>query len=110
LKSFRYQSHAAWKQGRRIKASNRSHPPETTYLKHPGTQYFKRDRDGVFSNLVMREWESYFTGEYGWPRYSEFHHALLPHPPNFTNADRVRAAEGFSQKLITVVGTFAINV
>jgi hypothetical protein len=71
---------------------------------HPGTQYFKRDSDGVFSNLVMREWESYFTGEYGWPRYSEYHHVLLPHAGNITNADRVRAAEEFSQKLITVVG------
>jgi alpha-mannosidase len=29
---------------------------------------------------------------------------LLPHAANITNADRVRAAEGFSQKLITVVG------
>jgi alpha-mannosidase len=71
---------------------------------HPGTQYFKRDSDGVFSNLVMREWESYFTGEYGWPRYSEYRHALLPHGADITNADRVRAAEEFSQKLITVVG------
>ena len=71
---------------------------------HPGTQYFKRDSDGVFSNLVMREWESYFTGEYGWPRYSEYHHALLPHGANITNAERVRAAEEFSQRLITVVG------
>jgi alpha-mannosidase len=71
---------------------------------HRGTQYFKRDSDGVFSNLVMREWESYFTGEYGWPRYAEYHHALLPHGGNITNAERVRAAEGFSQKLVTVVG------
>jgi alpha-mannosidase len=73
-------------------------------LLHPGTQYFKHDGDGVFSNLVMREWESYFTGEYGWPRYSEYRHALLPHGTNFTNAQRVRAAEEFDQKLITVVG------
>ncbi len=71
---------------------------------HPGTQYFKRDSDGVFSNLVMREWESYFTGEYGWPRYSEYHHALLPHGANITNADRLRAVDEFDQKLITVVG------
>jgi alpha-mannosidase len=71
---------------------------------HPGTQYFKRASDGVFSNLLMREWESYFTGEYGWPRYAEYHHALLPHAGNITNADRMRAAEGFGQKLITVVG------
>ena len=52
----------------------------------------------------MREWESYFTGEYGWPRYSEYHHALLPHGGNITNAERLRAAEEFSQGLITVVG------
>ncbi len=71
---------------------------------HPGTQYFKRDPDGVFSNLVMREWESYFSAEYGWPRYSEYRHALRPHTGGFTHAERVRAAEEFSQKLITVVG------
>jgi alpha-mannosidase len=72
---------------------------------HPGTQYFKRNSDALFSNLVMREWESYFTGEYGWPRYSEYRHVLLPHGGSFTNAERVRAAEAFSQKLITVVGS-----
>lgn len=70
---------------------------------HLGTQYFKRESDGVFSNLIMREWESYFTGEYGWPRYSEYHYALLPHDGGITNAHRLRAAEGFSQKLITAV-------
>ena len=71
---------------------------------HPGTQYFKRDTNEVISNLVMREWESYFSKEFGWPRYSEYRHALLPHSLNFTNADRLRAAEQFSQKMITVVG------
>ena len=71
---------------------------------HPGTQYFKQDTEGVFSNLLMREWESYFTGEYGWPRYAEYRHALLPHSGNLTNSERLRAASGFSQKFITVVG------
>ena len=71
---------------------------------HPGTQYFKREEDGVFSNLLVREWESYFTGEYGWPRYTEYRHALVPHDGSTTHGDRVRAAEAFSQKLITVVG------
>jgi hypothetical protein len=71
---------------------------------HPGTQYFKRDAEGVFCNLIMREWESYFTGEYGWPRYSEYRHALAPHDGSITHADRVRAAEAFTQKLLTVVG------
>jgi alpha-mannosidase len=52
----------------------------------------------------MREWESHFTREYGWPRYSEYHHALAPHDGSITHADRVRAAEALTQKLITVVG------
>ncbi len=71
---------------------------------HPGTQYFKRDAGGVFSNLIMREWESYFSKEYGWPRYSEYHHILRPHGANFSHADRARAAEEHDQKLIAVVG------
>ena len=71
---------------------------------HPGTQYFKRDATGVISNLIMREWESYFSAEYGWPRYSEYRHALRPHSASFTHADRVRAADEFDQKFITVVG------
>jgi alpha-mannosidase len=58
----------------------------------------------VISNLLVREWESYWTGEYGWPRYSEYRHALLPHDGNITNAVRMRAAEEFTQGLITVVG------
>jgi alpha-mannosidase len=70
---------------------------------HPGTQYFKREAGGVFANLIMREWESYFSGEYGWPRYSEYRHALWPHRGSFTHADRVRAADEFSHQLITVV-------
>jgi alpha-mannosidase len=79
-------------------------PDAGLLIVHPGTQYFKREAGGVCANLIMREWESYFTGEYGWPRYSEYHYALWPHGGNFTHADRMRAAEEFSQKLITVVG------
>lgn len=71
---------------------------------HAGTQYFKRDSHGIFANLLMREWESHWTGEYGWPRYAEYHHALLPHRGDLTNADRLRAAGGFTQKLIAVLG------
>ncbi len=73
-------------------------------LLHPGTQYFKWDTEGIFSNLVMREWESFFTGEYGWPRYAEYRHALIPHGAGFTHADCVRASAEFTQRLITVVG------
>jgi hypothetical protein len=71
---------------------------------HAGTQYFKRDADGVFSNLLLREWESYWVGEYGWPRYSEYRHALLPHGPNMANAERLRASAEFTQQLRSVVG------
>lgn len=28
---------------------------------HAGTQWFRKEEHGVFSNLVMREWESYYT-------------------------------------------------
>jgi alpha-mannosidase len=70
---------------------------------HAGTQYFKRGGNGTFSNLAMREWESFYSHEYGWPRYSEYRHVLQPHGQSFSNADRVRAADGFSQKLLTVV-------
>lgn len=73
-------------------------------LLHAGTQYFRRESVDLFSNLVMREWESYFTGEYGWPRYAEYRHAVLPHEGNLTNVDRLQTATGFSQKLITLVG------
>jgi len=79
-------------------------PEASLLVVHPGTQYFKRGPDGSYANLVMREWESYFSGEYGWPRYCEYRHALLPHAGNMTNADRVRAADEFDQKFITVVG------
>jgi alpha-mannosidase len=73
-------------------------------LLHAGTQYFNRDNGGVFSNLLMREWESYWSNEYGWPRYAEYRHALMPHRASFTNAERLRASAEFSQKLIAVVG------
>lgn len=71
---------------------------------HAGTQYFRKESTGTFSNLIMREWESYFTGEYGWPRYSEFRHVLVPHRGNLSNSDRLRAAAAMTQELITVVG------
>ncbi len=74
-------------------------------LLHSGTQYFNRESDGVFANLLMREWESYWAGEYGWPRYSEYKHVLVPHGPGLTNAGRLRAAAELTQNLHAVVGT-----
>jgi len=47
----------------------------------------------------MREWESYFTKEFGWPIYAEYRHALLPHSGKLSNADRLRAAAEFSRPL-----------
>ncbi|MBI4584712.1 MAG: hypothetical protein HY717_11920 [Planctomycetes bacterium] len=70
---------------------------------HAGTQYFRREGKGVFSNLAMREWESHFTREFGWPRYAEYRHALLPHGADFTHADRMRAAAAFSQPFLCAV-------
>jgi len=74
-------------------------------LVHAGTQWFNQDARGTISNLLMREWESYWGGEYGWPRYSEYRHALFPHHGQFTHCDRVRASTEFTQKLIPVLGT-----
>ncbi len=73
---------------------------------HAGTQYFKANdvSEGIFSNLLMREWESYFSDEFGWPPYSEYRHGLMPHGRPFTNAQRLRASREFTQELLTVVG------
>ncbi len=73
-------------------------------LLHMGTQFFKRDENGVVSNLIMREWESHFTHEYGWPIYAEYRHALMPYKTRLTNSQRVRVAAEFAQPLLTWVG------
>jgi alpha-mannosidase len=73
-------------------------------LLHMGTQWFRRDERGVLSNLVMREWASWFDREYGWPIYAEYRHALMPHAGRLTNADRLRAASAFGQPLIARAG------
>ena len=70
---------------------------------HAGTQYFRHEASGSCSNLVMREWESYFTKEYGWPVYAEYLHGLMPHDGNLTNADRLRAIERTAPKPETPV-------
>jgi hypothetical protein len=71
---------------------------------HPGTQWFRRGEHGLLSNLVMREWASYFDREYGWPIYAEYRHALVPHTGKLANADRLRAAAAFCRPLIARVG------
>ena len=70
---------------------------------HAGTQYFRREASGRVSNLVMREWESHFTQEYGWPVYAEYRHGLVPHGGRIDNADRLRAAASFARPLDCVV-------
>jgi alpha-mannosidase len=73
-------------------------------LLHPGTQFFRREQGGAVGNLVMREWESHFTREYGWPIYAEYHYRLMPHGSEMTNSERLRAAAGFSRPPLCVVG------
>jgi hypothetical protein len=70
---------------------------------HPGTQFFRRDERGVVGNLVMREWESHFTREYGWPIYAEYRYRLMPHALGMTHSDRLRAASAFSRPPLCVV-------
>jgi hypothetical protein len=94
---------------------------------HSGTQWFRMNEQGVLQNLVMREWESHFTQEYGWPMYAEYRHALWPHggtkiphwqqtdvmgfrhrlqpsERNLTNAERLQAAGDFCRPLLAHVG------
>jgi len=70
---------------------------------HAGTQYFRREDMGGISNLVMREWESYFSKEFGWPFYAEYRHALLPYIGTLKNSDRLRAAAAFARPLDCVL-------
>ncbi|MBS0661753.1 MAG: hypothetical protein JSR48_00685 [Verrucomicrobia bacterium] len=70
---------------------------------HSGTQYFKRRGDGSFANLVVREWESHFTGEFGWPRTCSYRYLLRPHGPGLTLVERVKAAAAFDLKPRCVV-------
>ncbi|MDE2125224.1 MAG: hypothetical protein KGJ62_01385 [Armatimonadetes bacterium] len=72
-------------------------------LLHSGTEWFRMEPSGEISNLVMREWESTYSGEYGWPRYAQYRHALMPHGPGFTNADRVHAATDFTNPMIALL-------
>ncbi|MGD0782188.1 MAG: hypothetical protein ABSA30_04920 [Candidatus Aminicenantales bacterium] len=72
---------------------------------HAGTQYFRKDDAGRISNLVMREWESHFTGEFGWPAYAEYRYALRPHDGALSNADRLHAAAAFARPLACVQRT-----
>jgi alpha-mannosidase len=68
---------------------------------HSGTQYFKRSADGIFSNLLIREWNSHFNpGQFGWPREAEYRYRLVPHGKEFTNADRLSSVEAFDQQPI----------
>jgi alpha-mannosidase len=70
---------------------------------HAGTQWFERRASGRISNLVMREWEGYYSKEYGWPIYAEYRHALMPHGAKLDNADRLRAAAAFTRPLACVL-------
>jgi alpha-mannosidase len=70
---------------------------------HPGTQFFRRDEQGVVSNLVMREWESHFTREYGWPIYAEYRYRLMPHGTGMSNSERLRAVGAFGRPAFSVV-------
>lgn len=72
---------------------------------HNGTQFFRRDAGGGISNLVMREWESFFTRDIGWPIYAEYRHVLVPHvpaegTPEFRHADALRAAAALDRPLL----------
>jgi hypothetical protein len=68
-------------------------------LTHSGTQLFRRAGDRI-DNLLMREWESFFLGTYGWPRAAEYTHRLYPHAHDLSNGERLRRATELSMPLI----------
>jgi alpha-mannosidase len=68
-----------------------------------GCQYFRKENDGTWSNLVMREWESVFNNEYGFPNFAEFTHSLRAHGPEMDNGERTRAAVEFDNHFLTAV-------
>jgi hypothetical protein len=70
---------------------------------HSGCQYFRKESDGTWSNLVMREWESYFSGQYGFTNYAEFQHTLLAHGPEMNHAQRTRVAMEFDSAFRTAI-------
>jgi hypothetical protein len=72
---------------------------------HSGCQYFRKESDGTWSNLIMREWESHFSDEYGFPNYAELAHSLLAHGPDMDDAQRIRAAMEFDSKFLVSVST-----
>lgn len=72
-------------------------------LVHDGTQYFKRTGETEFSNLAIRDWHGLFMKKSGWPTEAEYRFALVPHGPDFTNADRLRNVENFDQAPFAVV-------
>ncbi|MBS0630352.1 MAG: hypothetical protein JSS11_00430 [Verrucomicrobia bacterium] len=70
---------------------------------HSGTQYFKRRDDGSFANLVLREWESHFTGEFGYPRAAAYRYVLRPHAAGLSHTERAQTAAAFDTKPRCVV-------
>lgn len=72
-------------------------------LLHGGSQYFKKQPDGSIANLVMREWESHFTGERGWPRLADYRYRLLPHGRDLTDAERLNASAAFDMPVPCVI-------
>ncbi|MCC6579573.1 MAG: hypothetical protein IT440_03970 [Phycisphaeraceae bacterium] len=73
-------------------------------LTHSGTQYFKRLDNGAYANLILREWESHFTGDYGYPRICDYRYGLTAHGSDFTHADRLRRVAEMDFKPLCVAG------
>jgi hypothetical protein len=72
-------------------------------LVHSGTQYFKKKEGNIISNLLMREWESALTNNYGWQPYNEYKYSLIPHAIDITNQERLRYSMEMDHKVIVKV-------
>lgn len=73
-------------------------------LLHGGSQYFRKKAAGSIANLVMREWESHFTGERGWPRLANYRYRLVPHGGEMTDTARLNASAAFDLPVPCTVG------
>ena len=70
-------------------------------LVHNGNQYFERVGSCGVQNLIMREWESHFTGgEAGWPRVSTSRYRLVTYNGALSMAECHRQVREFDEPVI----------
>jgi hypothetical protein len=70
---------------------------------HTATQYFTRD-GALVSNVLVREWESFWGNNYGWPVLAEYEHRLVPHSWEPSLAEMAARAQRVARPLLARAG------